>query len=392
MPLETENNDYCQKIQCYPNLPSDTCIKVDSSTSLLNPCPSTHYCDTIIEDQIDNAFCKEKDKLNLPFKKLPSLPCNDSIECMSNKCMSFKCVGVNDGDHCINSYDCNYGKTCRKVNEMDNSNRCLDPLKEGQKCEKDVDDLPINKIIIEKIEEEIISSMKYIDTEIIDINKLDNMYSVGLMGEMGGGKTSINYFFRTGKSMERTLSTVGFDYVYKYIKLKDKTIKLSLMDTAGQEKFMSLSAGALRGVYGLLLVFSLTPLWSERENIEYEKADKARKKEMEENYKNTCFTRLEFWYNQFSNINNVDKKIIYLLGNKVDDEEHRIIKYKDAKKFADDHGFKYYETSAKTGKNINKVFHDLTSDLLKTFPNKNINNNINLKKKKRNTNDSNKCC
>ena len=35
---------------------------------------------------------------------------------------------------------------------------------------------------------------------------------------------------------------------------------MTIMDIADQEKFMSLSAGALRGVYGLLLVFSLTPL------------------------------------------------------------------------------------------------------------------------------------
>ena len=344
---------------------------------------------------------KEKDKFNCPvcqkeiYDEIDDMPINKYI---FNTKKSILC------DICFEEFDNNYrsdksprvlpcGDTfCAKCLKNNNSSSAIFCYFCGQKSEKDVDDLPINKVIIEKIEEEIISSMKYIDTEIIDINKLDNMYSVGLMGEMGGGKTSINYFFRTGKSMERTLSTVGFDYVYKYIKLKDKTIKLSLMDTAGQEKFMSLSAGALRGVYGLLLVFSLTPLWSERENTEYEKADKARKKEMEENYKNTCFTRLEFWYNQFSNINNVDKKIIYLLGNKVDDEEHRIIKYKDAKKFADDHGFKYYETSAKTGKNINKVFHDLTLDLLKTFPNKNINNNINLKKKRSRSDNSSTCC
>ena len=133
------NNDYCQKIQCYPNLPSDICIKVDSSISLLNPCPSSHFCNIIIEDPIDNTFCKEKDKSYLPFKKLPSLPCNDSIECMSNKCVAFKCVASQDGDTCENSYDCNYGKTCRKNNKESNIKKCLDPLKEGEKCEIDTD-------------------------------------------------------------------------------------------------------------------------------------------------------------------------------------------------------------------------------------------------------------
>ena len=87
------------------------------------------------------------------------------------------------------------------------------------------------------------------------------------MGESGGGKTSINHFFRTGEAVEDLLSTIGFDYTYKFIKCKEKTVKLSLLDTAGQEKFMSLAAGALKGAYGLLLVFSLTPLLMKQKNI-----------------------------------------------------------------------------------------------------------------------------
>ena len=187
------------------------------------------------------------------------------------------------------------------------------------------------------------------------------------MGETGGGKTSINQFFRTGKPLDNSLATVGFNYEYKFIKCKKKTVKLSLIDTAGQEKFMSLSAGALRGVYGLLLVFSLTPLWQNNEN--YEKADEATKKNLEEGYKLKVFQGLEFWLNQFKAFNTKENAIIYLIGNKVDDEEHRIIKYKDAKNFAKQYNLKYYETSAKTGQNINRVFFDLTYDLLKTFPN-----------------------
>ena len=159
-------------------------------------------------------------------------------------------------------------------------------------------------------------------------------------------------------------------------------MKLSLIDTAGQEKFMSLSAGALKGVYGLLLVFSLTPLWHSKENEAYKKANAEVKKQLEEEYKNKTFDGLEFWLNQFYQFNKTENAIIYLLGNKADDEENRIIKYKDAKKFANQYDLKYYETSAKTGKNINKVFFDLIYDLLKTFPNK-IEKSGNLKLKKK---------
>ena len=111
--------------------------------------------------------------------------------------------------------------------------------------------------------------MVYNDDE-IEISKVDCLYSVGLMGETKGGKTSINYFFRTGKRNKITIDTIGFDYTFKYIKCKEKTVKLSLIDTSGQEKFLSMSAGGLKGIYGLLLVFSLTPIWSLIDSEKYE--------------------------------------------------------------------------------------------------------------------------
>jgi GTPase SAR1 family protein len=320
---------------------------------------------------------KEKEKFSCPICQKEI---DENIEDMPTNKYVFNPKKAILCDLCYNEFDNNYKseRTPRILPCGDTF--CSECLKTksgseiicmfcGKRTKENVDDLRVNKMIIEKLEEEIVNSMKYIDDK-IEINKLSNQYSVGLMGETGGGKTSINHFFRTGKAREKTMSTVGYDYVYKFIKYKEKTVKLSLIDTAGQEKFMSLAAGALKGVYGLLLVFSLTPLWDEGDNNKYEKADKEEKKKIEDNYREKTFDQLTFWLNQLYQFNTIEKSIIYLLGNKVDDEEHRIIKYKDAKKFANENNLKYYETSAKTGKNINKVFFDLVYDLLRTFPNK----------------------
>ena len=87
------------------------------------------------------------------------------------------------------------------------------------------------------------------------------------------------------------------------------------------------------------------------------------------------------------------KVFIYLIGNKVDDEENRIIRYKDAKKFANEQGLKYYETSAKTGKNINKVFFDLVIELLRIFPNTIEKKKIKIDlKSNNNTSSGSNCC
>ena len=132
----TENEDFCQKVECYPGLATGTCIKVESTVSLLNPCPSSQYCETNIEDPIEDSFCEEKKDI-LPFKKLPTLPCNDSSECISGYCNAYKCNGGGEGDDCKSVVDCIYGKTCRQ--ESKDIYKCLDPVKEGGKCYMDTD-------------------------------------------------------------------------------------------------------------------------------------------------------------------------------------------------------------------------------------------------------------
>ena len=71
---------------------------------------------------------------------MPSLPCKDSCECLSDKCMSDKCFGTNDGDTYNYPHDCNYRKTCRKESDEEEAlYKCLDPLKERGKCKLDTD-------------------------------------------------------------------------------------------------------------------------------------------------------------------------------------------------------------------------------------------------------------
>lgn len=137
---KTPNSEFCQKIKCYSEIGTDTCIKVESRVSLMNPCPNSKICNSPSEDPIDDSYCIDKNLF--AFKKLPSLPCDSIEECISSNCDFFNhvCVGKGDGDGCDKPEDCNYGKTCRKHFELDeNFKKCLDPMKEGDKCEVDTD-------------------------------------------------------------------------------------------------------------------------------------------------------------------------------------------------------------------------------------------------------------
>ena len=131
----TQSKNFCQKILCDSQLNQDSCIKVESSFSLLNPCPDSKICNTPSEDPDSDAYCISKKSYF--FKKLPSLPCELNEECITGECMINKCKGYSDGDQCLSPKYCNFGKTCRKNEKL--VYVCLAPLKEGDKCELDTD-------------------------------------------------------------------------------------------------------------------------------------------------------------------------------------------------------------------------------------------------------------
>ena len=105
------------------------------------------------------------------------------------------------------------------------------------------------------------------------------------------------------------------------------------------------------------MVFSLTPIDYRVEEKKWE-AEGEEKLKIQEEYTQKTFKYVSFLLSQFKIFNSLDKRIIYLIGNKCDDSENRIINLADARQYAQNKGFKYFETSAKTGSNIQKVFKD----------------------------------
>ena len=55
-----------------------------------------------------------------------------------------------------------------------------------------------------------------------------------------------------------------------------------------------------------------------------------------------------------------------LVGNKSDLDEKRQVSYDQGKEFADNHGMKFIETSAKTSFNVGESFVSMTNDIIKS--------------------------
>ena len=174
-------------------------------------------------------------------------------------------------------------------------------------------------------------------------NDFDCVYKVLLLGDSTVGKTCILLKYTDKVFQDIHMMTIGLDYRLKTMKLKSgKDVKLQIWDTAGQDRFRSITKNFYRGSHGIILIYDVTSIRS--------------------------FENVKTWVEQIHEEIS-DKVVIYLVGNKMDMTEERKVSTEEGKKLAEELGLPFTETSAKTGENIEKIFEDIIEDLDKEFGN-----------------------
>ena len=190
----------------------------------------------------------------------------------------------------------------------------------------------------------------------------DCVYKVLLLGDSTVGKTCFLMKYTDKSFQEVHMSTIGLDYRLKTMTLKNgKNIKLQIWDTAGQDRFRAITKNYYKGANGIILIYDVTSI------------------QTYENVKN--------WITQIRE--EASKNVvIYIAGNKIDMEEERKVTTEEGQKLADEYGFPFIETSAKSGINIDETFSDLVEKIdsvyskLETKPGGNkVNKVFNGKKK-----------
>lgn len=79
-----------------------------------------------------------------------------------------------------------------------------------------------------------------------------------ILGESSVGKSSLLTQYVDHKFTDNHTPTIGVEYKQKIIELKDKSlIKVQIWDTAGTERFRTITPVYYRNVDGVLLVYDI---------------------------------------------------------------------------------------------------------------------------------------
>jgi len=158
------------------------------------------------------------------------------------------------------------------------------------------------------------------------------------LGEIAVGKTSIiRRFVHEDFLDDPEDTTIFLDQTAKVLKIKEKVVRLKIFDTAGSERFRTLSSQFFRGTHGVFLVYDI----ADRES----------------------FTKLTNWLTDARNNTTEDVEIV-LVGNKLDLVESRAVSLEEVTLFAEKAKITYLETSAKTGQNVSEAFKILVEKII----------------------------
>ena len=175
-------------------------------------------------------------------------------------------------------------------------------------------------------------------------------FNINLLGESCVGKTCLINTYRKYEFHFNTVATFGFDLcIIK--KTFDKLLyTFKIFDNGGSIRFANWTIQVGNGYF---LIFAVNNRQS------FEKAIK--------------------WIDYIGEYINLEEKVFYLIGNKIDEEEREVTK-EEAEEFARKNNFKYFETSALTKEGVNEAFEEMFNDVyLKSKMNNETETNNNFK-------------
>ncbi|CAF1256129.1 unnamed protein product [Rotaria sordida] len=232
-------------------------------------------------------------------------------------------------------------------------------------------------------------------------SEYDHFFKLLIVGDSGVGKSSLLLRYAEDIFDESYIATIGVDFKTRTIKINGKTVKLQLWDTAGQERFRAITSNYYKGAHGIIVLFDITKakntfnesfvstigidfgcrtiqLHGKRVKLSiWDTAGHERFRTITNSYYRGAqgiilvfdvtdiksFENIKIWLEGIDHhaSNNVTK---LLVGNKCDLTSKRAIDYAVAQEFAKSLNLSYIETSSKNSTNVEQIFNNLVSEIL----------------------------
>lgn len=167
-----------------------------------------------------------------------------------------------------------------------------------------------------------------------DVAREELMIKLILLGNGSVGKTSLATRFAKNKFKSEYQPSIGVNLLVKMVAYQDQFIKVLVFDTAGQEFMSSLRKQHYVGANGTVIVFDITS--------------------------RQTFENLQRWVDEVRE--EVGELKTFIVGNKVDLEDERVVSYDEAYSYAESVNAEYLESSAKEDIRVNDIFQSFIEE------------------------------
>ena len=161
------------------------------------------------------------------------------------------------------------------------------------------------------------------------------MVNIIIIGDASVGKSNLLLRFNNNQFDDALKPTIGADFYSKTMDLEGQKVNTKFWDTAGQERYRAIGGRFFKDAHGILLVYDVT--------------------------RKETFDNLEKWINDIEEMSKDDIKVM-LIGNKNDLLDEKQVSDEEGLSLAKEKNFFFFETSAKTGENVENAFNELIKE------------------------------
>ena len=170
----------------------------------------------------------------------------------------------------------------------------------------------------------------------------DLLFKLILIGDSCVGKSNILLKYLKNEFDPNSRATVGVEFGTKNILINNKKIKIQIWDTAGEERYRSITSAYYKGAKGAFIVYDIT--------------------------RKSTFDNIDKWISDLK-LNGDQNICIVILGNKSDLDDKREISKEEGIKKSEMYKTAFLETSALSGDNIGKAFDEIIEQIVQSNKN-----------------------